>query len=151
MVNCRPCPVETPGMMLFPPRSSAAVPYVLRHQECLLMFLNRERTSAGAPSALQPGDCKGTSIHTPPLARGALCSCRDPVLPLIPWDGFMTFGEGRLGRGWDTSPRCPSHRYPSTPTQGSQHSTAPSHGYPSTQLPQCTATPAHRYPDTQVP
>lgn len=66
------------------------------------------------------------------------------------WMVLWHLGEGRVGRGLDSPPRCPLHRYPGAQgTPKLRHrdpSTAPSPGYPSTQLPQYTATPP-----TQVP
>lgn len=161
MANCSPCPVETPGKQFFLPRSSAAVP-------------NTFVTSGTSPGVSKQGKDECWCSQCPlaralqrrqhpcsPFCRGGLCvPAGSPVLHLIPLDGFMApWGrQGREGVGHRSqvpNTQVPStqvllvHKHPSTQTQGSQHSTAPSHGCPNTEVPQYTATPAHRYPATQ--
>lgn len=124
---------------------------LLRHQECLLVFQNRERTRAGVPSALWPRDCKGSSIRTPPFAEGLFVPAGTPLLQLIPWDGFMTSWRRQAREGVGYPSQVPITQVPQHSDTGipAQHCTFP--WVPQHTAPQYTATPAHRYPATQVP
>lgn len=148
MANCSPCPVETPGKQFFLPRSSAAVPNTFvtsgtspgvskqGKDECWCSQCPLARTLQRRQHPCSPF-CRGGSVFQP----GALCFISS--LWMVSWH----LGEGRVGRGWDTAPRCPTHRYPAHRCCWCTSTPALRHRDPSTALHLHMGAPALRYPN----